>query len=488
MVSAYMLSAKELRQCCGEPEPREPKDSHILEDAAAWIGGIIRRKRQDPVSPADLPRETRGSIFDNLPYDAKAHIFEMVGSSPSWVYFKFNKGTLTEFWGGSQEIYINREWYESRQLRQGLSIISPSRQPPGIEILVERFLRLFSGGRSSSDSAEASQPQHILTREQVDWFLYDNLVERTPNTENWRTPFYLHNVRVCVFKLDNMYDGMFDASTENLHPEFIWPRYSRVEELVILVGRFRKEVPPSRMRVVKTFQVDQLTEEDTCAPLGNVNHEEYLYESEKIMIEFISNNWAEALLARNDLRQTWLSEQDGLQWLAYPVHDDENELSLWLASREGYTWLGHNWNASSKPGYQFLASQSGWWWLASKLGFPWLETEQGLRWLETPIGRRFLQSKQALLWANTGSYTPSSLTPLGTQVRKAWFNTNAGRQWKFQNCPNGNPPTPPSSPQRQLIPPPDTELPSFFINPHFQGWRFVICPEELNERSQARRT
>ncbi|KAI0852022.1 hypothetical protein F5Y00DRAFT_258979 [Daldinia vernicosa] len=488
-------SAKELRWRCNETEPREPTNSHIFRDATTMQG------RQTAQSSVGTEHKTQRLTFDSLPFDIKDSIFEMVGSLPSWAYFKFRKGKLIECWGGNQEVHANREWHESHQLRQGLSVINPSNgKSAGVGALAEGILRLFSEddrgagspqgrprGRSHSSIQTSNQVNPIPVRKKVDWFFFDDSVNITPDSKNWPTPSYLNGVRVCAFKLDNMLDGTLCHPYGDPPFDFIWPRFSRIEELIILVGRFRKDVPPSRMKVIKNFQTNKLTPADVYSLHEDTPYTNQLTNSEKHMIREISRSWSWSLLKAYKYRQGWLVDKDGMQWLAYPVHDHKNKLSVWLASREGYDWLGYDWSEGDRPGSQFLASNSGWWWLASNFGFPWLETEQGQRWLETKQGRKFLKSPQALLWLNTGTYTPSSFTPLGTQVQKAWFSTPEGREWKFHNCPNGNPPAPPLPPQRNSHRPPNVAFPTSFENPHFQGWRFVIAPEELAERAASRR-
>ncbi|KAI1659308.1 hypothetical protein F4813DRAFT_354530 [Daldinia decipiens] len=287
-------------------------------------------------------------------------------------------------------------------------------------------------------------------------------------------PHYIHSIRTCVFRLDNIFDGTVFRESQNPPPDFIWSQCSHIEELIILVGGFRKEVPPSRMKVIKAFQANLVSFKDTLSEFEDEmsEHEDtryvkYLLESERYMIEDISRHWSLAF----QYMMTIMKFLFGWQ----PLKDTT-----------GLGMIGMK-VLSQVPGSRFLASASGWWWLASDFGFPWLETEQGLGWLDTHMGRKFLKIRQALLWLNTGTYTSSSLTPLGTQVWKAWFNTVAGIEWKFQNCPDGNPPAPPRPPQRDSTPPPNVEFPIYFKNPHFRGWRFVICPEEIAKRAASRR-
>ncbi|KAI1646547.1 uncharacterized protein F4817DRAFT_365973 [Daldinia loculata] len=503
LIPLLFNSAKEVRSHFGDPEPKAPTDSHILRDVTAMLGGIIGQGKQATKSSAGTECKTQGLTFDSLPFDVKFSIFEMVGSLPSWVYFRYKKGKLVELWGGNREVYVNEEWHESRQLRRGLSTLNfLISKPAGADILAEGVLRLLSkdepGVRNLQERHRGDprfsvrnndQVNPILTRREIDWFFFDNCVNMVPSGGNWSMPHYIHSIRICVFGLDTVFHKSW-----NPPPDFIWPRCSHVEELIILVGRFRKEVPPSRMKVIKAFQANLATFKDTLSEYDDeifehedTRYEKYLLRSEKYMIGEISRRWCLAFLNKHHRRHKWLDDEDGLRWLAYPVHDDKNELSIWLATPEGHDWLGHDWHENSQPGFRFLASESGWWWLASDFGFPWLETEQGLGWLGTKKGQKFLKSRQALLWANTSTYNPSSLTPLGTQVRKAWFNTVAGIEWKFHNCPDGNPPAPPQPPQRDSNPPPNVEFPTHFKNPHFRGWRFVICPEEISERATSRR-
>ncbi|KAI1471252.1 uncharacterized protein F4812DRAFT_171406 [Daldinia caldariorum] len=478
-------TAKQLRRRMGEPEPRE--------STASVPGGFLGASSQNAGSSSAAERGTQGLRFDNLPYDVKASIFDVVGSSPSWAYFRFRKGSLAECWGGDQALYVNKEWNGSHQLRQGLNTISPSiSRPIGIETLTEGILRLFLGDEHGTGKSH-KHSQSITVRKHLDWFLYDGCVNQMASREPWSIPSYLSGVRFCAFKLDDVFDSTMANENWDPPPNFIWPRSSRIEELIIVVGRFRREVPPSRMRVIKAFQTDTRSISSAMNLAydrmleDNPDWKKYLANSEKHMIGDITERWTYALFNKYQRRQQWLEGYDGQRWLAYPVHDEQNELSVWLASAEGYDWLGYDWSDEKRPGFLFLASKSCWWWLASEYGFPWLETRQGIVWLNSRNGRKFLASRQALLWANTGTYTPSHFTPLGTQVRKAWFSTPTGREWAFYNCPNGNPPTPPEPYKRESTPPPEVEFPAFFTNRRFRQWKFVICPEEITERAARHR-
>ncbi|KAI1801437.1 hypothetical protein F4811DRAFT_534368 [Daldinia bambusicola] len=491
-------TAKHLRARLGEPEPREP--------TASMLGGFFGPNSQNAESSSATERGTQGLIFDNLPYDVKASIFDMVGSFPSWAYFRFRKGSLAECWGGDQALYVNKEWNESRQLRQGLNTINPPiSQQISVETLTEGILRLFWGdehgsrsqdrdrGRSRSSSKSHKQSQSITVRKHLDWFLYDGCVSQMASREPWSIPSYLSGVRFVAFKLDDVFDSTMANENWDPPPSFIWPRSSCIEELIIVVGRFRREVPPSRMRVIKAVQTDARSVSSIMDLAhdrileDNPDWKKYLSGSETHMIGDITKRWSYALYNKHKRRRQWLEGYDGQQWLSYPVHDEKNELSAWLASAEGYDWLGYNWSAQETPGYKFLASESGWWWLASEYGFPWLETEQGLAWLNCVDGQRFSDSRQALLWANTSTYKSRYYSPRGTQVRKAWFNTPAGRHWEFNNFPDGHPPRPPVPPNRMFDRPPDRVFPTFFINQHFRQWKFVICPEEITERAAGHR-
>ncbi|OTB16271.1 hypothetical protein K445DRAFT_11236 [Daldinia sp. EC12] len=480
-------TAKELRFRFGEPEPREHK--------RATSESISRQNNQTTGLSTITKRGNQGATFDNLPYELKASIFDMVSSSPGWAYFKFRKGKLVECWGGDQAIYVNREWYESRELRQGLSTIKPSiSRPVGVEALAEGILHLFSGDEHGSGSQgrhrNNKHSEYVTVRKDVDWFFFDGSVDQMTGRDHWDILYHLNGVRFCAFKLDEVFDGTLASTDLDPPPSFMWPRSQCIEELIIVVGRFRKEVPPSGMRVIQTFQADRRSVEviknkayNSMLESGNPEWTQYLAESEKKMIGDISRIWSRKLFKKYQWRQEWLESEDGRLWLDYPVHDKRNEISMWLATSEGYDWLGYDWRDEDQPGFQFLASKSGWWWLASDFGSPWLETEQGIAWLDSREGQEFLTSPQALLWANTGTYTSSEFTPLGPQVRKAWFSTPAGREWQFHNCPNGAPPRAPRPPCRESTPTPDRVFPNYFLHRHFRAWRFVICPEEIAERT-----
>ncbi|KAI0181218.1 hypothetical protein GGR52DRAFT_523306 [Hypoxylon sp. FL1284] len=67
---------------------------------------------------------------------------------------------------------------------------------------------------------------------------------------------------------------------------------------------------------------------------------------------------------------------------------------------------------------------------------------------------------------------------MGLQVRKAWFATAAGREWRAAHCPGGNPPPLRPGLRHDRLPPPAAEYPrwAFHWNFRFDRYRFVACP------------
>ncbi|KAI1781242.1 hypothetical protein F4818DRAFT_451395 [Hypoxylon cercidicola] len=450
----------------------------LFMDAMAEMKTVIRRKKGlcDSQSRDSLSHNNRtpgGLTFDKLPADIKDIIFDIIASSPSWVHFKIRKGKLVDFDGSNREIYVNKEWYQSLNLRQGLS-----RNPK----LDRRLLGDSCKGwidRSPVPVRVVLNPHMTLSvRSRVDWFFFDGTAKVKDN--------FLRTVRTCVVRLHDLYD-LIPEDTENkpgkgrpIHPRFIWQEDSRVEELVILVGEFRKGVQPSEMKEIGTFRYEDIPEDDTndkswIRDFTHPNSEDLIVSrSQNYMMKKISAHLTLRERQRRRKRQDFLDSEDGKSWLANGTSPWWDAFSKWTATTEGDRWL-------SSKGSDFLNSKTGHWWLSSEHGYPWLETESGIRWLNTQDAKAFLDSKWALLWANTGTYEPESV-PMRIQVRKAWFDTAAGREWKFDHCPNGNPPNRPdlrmkSKPRPRGVK--DYPHIAFRRNFGFRGWRFVMSPEDL---------
>ncbi|KAI1418027.1 hypothetical protein F5Y13DRAFT_199135 [Hypoxylon sp. FL1857] len=474
-------SARSVRWAFYELEPNPPMEGSHPKNAMAALKKIVARgKKSDSQQGVSATQEAEGLTFDKLPFDIKAAIFETVQSTPNWVHIKFKRGMPVKVDAGNQEINVNKEWHQVPKLRQGLSGVY-LKNDTALRTLTKRILGFFIRDYKSYPDlfAEYSDehPFHVCLKHKVvtprvrrliDWFFFDGIMSMKPRIRVARMCWDFCHIRTCVLTLDHLYE-MISLSWRDPAPWFIWPHQSIIEELVIIVGEFRKEVLPLNMKQIRAFWVDDLTNQIDRL---KIDYGQDISNSDNYMMGCVTEALTSAILRKRTNRNAWLGSSAGRQRLAYKVHDESNRISKWLACAEGNKWL-------ESFGCKFLASESGRWWLASDLGYPWLETERGMQWLDTEAGRRFLDSPQALLWANTDTYQPSYLTPLGTQVRKNWFKTPAGGEWKFSHCPNGNPPTPPQRPQRESNPPPDDEsIPSYFINANFRGWRYVVCPRE----------
>ncbi|KAI0142296.1 hypothetical protein F4776DRAFT_676234 [Hypoxylon sp. NC0597] len=476
-------TARSVRWAFYDPEPKPPiKESYLKNAAATLKKTVLRKGKANPQEEIDAAQDTKGRSFNDLPFDMRLAVFKMIQSTPSWIHIKFKNWKPVRIDASNQEIYVNREWYEIPELRQGLSRIDPNVGAGGtVRALTKHILRSLISDRTKHRDAEedagGDPPFRIKlkhrtitprVRREIDWFFFDGFVDMRPVSWVWPMCYSLYQIRKCVFKLDHLYEMIGQRSWSDPPPYFIWPNQSRIEELIIIVGEFRKEVQPSQMKQVRAFWVDDLSEEIDRL---KIDYGQDVSESDNYMMGCITEFWSSAVLAKRAQRYGWLDTPSGRQWLAYQIHDENNKISKWLASPEGYRWLHSH-------GSRFLASESGRWWLVSDFGHPWLESDLGTEWLDTKAGKEFLKSPQALVWANIGTYEPSEFTPLGTQVRKSWFKTPAGREWQFSHCPNGNPPKCPERPQRQSHPGPDERVPIYFTNISFRGWRYVICPRD----------
>ncbi|KAI0843538.1 hypothetical protein F5Y06DRAFT_302681 [Hypoxylon sp. FL0890] len=481
------FSARSVRWAFYDPEPKPAKEESRFKTAMVALKEVIPPTRKsDSQQGVYAAREAEGPTFDELPLELKSVIFNIVQSTPSWIHLTLKRGRLVKFEGANQEIYVNKEWHQSSELRQGLSRIDPNIASKGI---MRAFAKRLFRSSTSREKNDPDIPEEVISgdppypivlkhkirtprvRREVDWFFFDSILDKRGRRRVWPICHHFDFIHIthCVFRLDHVYEMIYcEPLRENPFPYFIWSRMSHIEELVILVGEFRKEVPPSNMKHIRAFWVEELREEINKL---KIDYGQDVSDSDNYMMGYITEFWASAFLTKRRQRNEWLDSDDGKRWLAYEVHDEDNRISTWLACPEGYKWLDSH-------GSEFLASESGRWWLASDLGYPWLETEKGTQWLGSEGGREFLDSPQALLWANTSTYEPSQLTPLGRQVRKNWFKTPAGREWEFSHCPDGNPPDPPQRPQRESNPPPDERIAFCFTNINFRGWRYVICPHE----------
>ncbi|KAI2631814.1 hypothetical protein GGR54DRAFT_581117 [Hypoxylon sp. NC1633] len=478
-------TAKSVRWALDDPQPktREHLRRHGFKHAMAQLEKIVRgRKQSTPQHTLAPPNASQtGVTFNAMPNEIQRMIFEMVNESPSWVHLRFRRGKLVGFTGAAnQELLVNHQWYSDQQLRRGISgtpLVGNSKQEK--EAMQKHLRELLFKDRKRVRELHDEQSWEELpffielkgrihtpsVKRRTDWFLFDGLVTTDPKNEMWPMPYNMYEIRTCVFMLDDIYEGA--RSTRNPPLKFLWPTISHIEELVIVVGQFRKEVLPSQMEEIKAYQADDLP----VIGKEKIDFGKNISNSENYMMNFITRVLKGGLSAKYRRRLEWLRTQEGMTWLGYPVHDKYNMISKWIATVEGNKWL------ETDIGLHFLRSQSGWWWLASDVGHPWLESEPGMDWLGTEDGKEFLESEQAILWLNIGTYEPSKLDPLGTQVSKAWFETPGGRAWKFENCPNGNPPSsPPQAPTREAHPEPMERIPSYFINYNFRSWRFVMCP------------
>ncbi|KAI6083917.1 hypothetical protein F4821DRAFT_243938 [Hypoxylon rubiginosum] len=327
-----------------------------------------------------------------------------------------------------------------------------------------------------------------FVRTQTDWFFFDGTAEVRTSLK------CLPRIRTCVVRLEELYDAIPHDNEhlndeEPLAPFFVWSAQSQVEELVILVGEFCKDIQPSQMKDLTSLQFDKFPKMDAdkvstmesddfnpFVPRPDYNFFSELSCSNNYMITMISMHLARREYERRNVRERFLNSADGKQHLAKGGPTWWDDFSRWITTKEGDTWL------SIDQGLSFLKSKTGHLWLASDRGSPWLETESGIRWLNTKDAKDFLDSDCALHWANTGAYEREDMPDLGRQVRKAWLDTPAGRGWEFDHCPNNN--QPPKLPQLEMLtdagPPFVNNYPrrAFHRNFNLRGWRFVMCPKE----------
>ncbi|KAI0900728.1 hypothetical protein F4806DRAFT_166640 [Annulohypoxylon nitens] len=448
-----MLTADQVRQRFGEPKHKKSKSMQYFTEAMAKIEKAVRR--------TSLPiQDTSSFVFNDLPSNVRQNIFKMVQASPSWVNLIYQKRQLVGIEGGSQEIYVNREWYQSPILRQGLSRSDQFDQLNNSSPTVNSPKR--GGPLSKRTSMSRDRRTAPPVRVSTDWIFFNGRVPMNFHLLTEPLPFNVAEIRTVVFRVERLFYCIQRGTEGGEGSDFMLAKGSHVEDFVILLRDFRKEVPPEKLVVVRTYQVENVDEEIdeeidetklTCPDGGDLSR------SESYMMARITKAWSRAVVSRRERQYAWLESPDGRQWLSYSHHGETNTISKWLATEEGHKWLGSN-------GSEFLASESGWWWLASDLGFPWLETQQGLQWLDTE-GMWFLSSPQALLWVNTGISSG--------KVHKAWFETSAGMTWASKICPQGVPPNPPQRPTGHL--PRDSFIDQSFNNINFRGWKFVKCKD-----------
>ncbi|KAI2467772.1 hypothetical protein F4781DRAFT_444020 [Annulohypoxylon bovei var. microspora] len=465
-----MLTATQVRLEFGDPEPRKTEDGQRFANAITKLANSIRQVRLGSKNKGGFP-------FNNLPYDIKYIIFEMVRSSPGWAHFKFERGQIVEFDGGNQEIYVNREWYQSPVLRQGLSQSNyVNKMNKTVGLLASSTLGLVVTDRKSLKTLKRAEVlgdrpfcfevkykvKSPPVRKRLDWFFFDGNAYMDTLNPLWPMPRSMFEIRTCVFKIDEVFKRIKRVLDSEEGKGFILDKRSKIENLVILLGEFRKQVSPSKMRQIRAYQVEDIYGEFSLSMNFYPSGADYSM-SENYMMGVITQAWSKTICARRRKQRAWLESSAGRDWISHPVHDTNNIISKWLGTKEGHKWL-------KLKDYEFLASESGWWWLASDFGYPWLESQDGLQWLNTKAGVCFLDSPQALAWANTGTYSTSR----GPRVQKTWFGTAAGRTWEHNNCPYGVPPDPPQRPTGQ--PHIDLIVPRCFNNINFKGWSFVKCP------------
>ncbi|KAL7623731.1 hypothetical protein AAE478_005284 [Parahypoxylon ruwenzoriense] len=464
-------------------ELKHPISEHRFREVMAYVSNAVLKSIKNGQQPTGPGQGANGTGFNSLPHDVKGIIFEMVNSMPSWIRFNFRKGELVKINSANKEFQVCREWYEDPEIRRGQS---RSEQQKETKVsLAENVLGVVASNESATTISEregvtqGANDQYPLgdlpfivrlkgklktprVKREIDWFFLGGFLKAKPNIGN------LYEIRNCVLGLTDIHDSLERAPAIDVPGlgNLLMSPDSHVEELIILVGDFDKDVQPSQMEDILSFSVDDFPGPEYPRYDANrwITEESRVTERENRKIVSVTNNMIQHLQNVYKKRRHWLGHTlEAHVWKKYVVHDTDNPFSKWLSTPEGHRWL-------RSKGLEYLSTEASWWWLASELGYPFLETEQGLDWLRSSAGENFLLSPQARLWANTG-----------TEHRRAWYETAQGRDWKAMNFRNGGPPTPPQRPTREANPPPrkDDSWPVYFMtNWNFKGWRFVACPAE----------
>ncbi|KAI2634100.1 hypothetical protein GGS26DRAFT_597616 [Hypomontagnella submonticulosa] len=472
------------------PKSRVPMKGHSFRQSMTELGAMVDKKG-------------KSLSFDRLPYDIKHSIFEVLQSMPSWIHFRMAPGEsygsarLVDFKGSTQEIHANKEWYEARSLRRGLSRMDYS-GPTTLGAIAAETLNILVARKPTLEQMRdrhwgMDSPFHIqlkrkvktpLVKRRIDWFFFDGPLDvlNSGQRELWRDFQGILSIRTCVFRLDNIYEAIhlwldsvaYNTLAGNMPPSFVWDRDSQVEEIVILVGEFRPDVKPSEMEEIASFRIEEFPGYGTGESFWTFNRkfdriptEIPLFRSQTFMMEHVSGRLKMAIYDAQEERYKWLNSDRGLLWLTYVVHDWKNPVSAWLDSLEGHMWL-------QSHGSQFLASESGRWWLASDYGYPWLETKTGNDWLATEPGNWFINSTQALHWANR---------------KPSWLRTSRGQKWHSHQFHSGALQNLPAPPQEAQYPPPRQAVPpgAFSMNHRLLSWRFVMCPPQSVGQSSSSR-
>ncbi|KAI1373846.1 hypothetical protein F4677DRAFT_461928 [Hypoxylon crocopeplum] len=462
-----------------EVDPREHMRGLGFTDKIRRLQKFIRHtKRGDAelagsyndAGPSQGVSALGAAALGSMPFDIHDYIFELVNEMPDWIHFKHRKGKLVGFKGGNNEIYTNKGWAHTKLGADISSTGLHSEAQIDRKAIADRLFELIIGDDKTVSDLRKRQgwnesPFFIKLKDQIkkppvkkrlDWFFFDgSALDLKADFKSWQLPFQAYELATCVLRLDDIYEGIQHRKPGQRIPYFMWSTSSHVEELVILVGVFDKNITPSKMTMIESFMIGNLPEMTD----GVHDYGEKISNSENYMMDHITKYFTDIIFDDYDSRHRWINGAHGQEWLEWPVHDKYNIISKWLATPEGYIWLG------TSEGISFLASESGWWWLSSKLGCPWLETDQGINWL-IGSGRSFLLSWQGYLWANNG------------QVRKAWLEQDAGCEWKsYYFSDRGHDPSAiPQRPTKKSYPPPDINIPNYFTNFHLCGWRFVMCP------------
>ncbi|KAI1460955.1 hypothetical protein F4805DRAFT_350840 [Annulohypoxylon moriforme] len=450
-----MLTAEQVRQRFGElmsrPKLKRHKSIQYLTNAMTQLEKAVQKTR----IPAQNPRDF---CFNDLPHDIKRRIFEMVQSSPGWTHLLVEKGRLIGFDGSCQKVYVNGDWYQFPTLRQELSQNVRFKQFKSAFNITP--LKRTNSSISRSSSLNSKGRYVSRARMSSGWVFFDGkeVMKEIMNFQNpaRNLPCSITEIQSAVFRMEDIFDGIKRTADKDEGADFILAKGSRIEDLVILLREFRKEVPPEKMEVIKSYRVGNFDSE--MYKIAELYPDDADYsQSENYMMGHITKAWSRTVVRRRRRQHAWLESPEGRQWLSYPFHDESNTISRWLATDEGHKWL-------DSKGSEFLASESGWWWLASDLGYPWLESQQGLHWLDTE-GMWFLSSPQALLWASSSASSGKG--------QKAWFGTSIGMTWASKNCPRDVPPELPQRPTGKL--PKDSLIDQSFNNIDFRGWSFVKC-------------
>ncbi|GAW23629.1 hypothetical protein ANO14919_132030 [Xylariales sp. No.14919] len=519
---ANFLSTEE--QCNEFAEARRMILTRVRAASRATASGAVTSRRG-------------GRSLDDLPPEILIQIWKYVAETPSWFHVKYGSRQIYPVAiNRNREHWVNKRWYFAAEFRASLSQhpIQDNMHRYAMKLIHTTLLfeNIYRNGvsgplvKTTVDTAYSMlewskidtgcEPFRIrlegverfpIVRPATDWFFLENYVTtlalKAFNVTDMPPAPHLVRVSTVVLKLDDIYRGICLSLNRRSdgRPREPWlvdrgASYIRrmsivlgtlmdytaqLEKCMILVGGLQSGVQPSDLQEIS---VEWLGPENASSDTRrDVVTFPKVSSNDRAMVRFVHQELECFAKLQREWRNELLRSPDGQAWLEDIGHEKGSMRSEWLASTEGRIW-----RETTEEGNAWLQAASGHWWLASIPGSPWLETPRGMEWLDSEAGALFLVSPMARVWAGVDNGGGDEAETQGREEagrrlpRKNWFDTEKGRAWVDENCPDYRVPVAPEPPRpddagneasERLV-----HLAQFLVRPP-PRWGFVMAPAPL---------